>query len=190
MCQAISQASCTDFERMFPLLLIFSKFDVLQYASAPETLVEALSILSILINRFPAHMANVMATRPPLMTLAPLLSYPRPLVRKRAIFTLAQLIPMSPPGMFSELLATSVLPSLSQKDANVDKQRTTVHLVAAIARHSSLQISLVLPDIVPKVLEIVQKDDDELREGSLQVSPWFGFASQSDVASRHWKLLC
>jgi cullin-associated NEDD8-dissociated protein 1 len=120
-------------------------------------------------------MAYVTATQPPLMALAPLLSYPRPLVRKRAIFTLAQLVPMSPPELFSELLATNVFPSLSQQDVNVDKQRTTVHLVAAIARHSPLQIGLVLPDIVPKVLEIVQKDDDELREGSLQVGLWFGF---------------
>lgn len=52
---------------------------------------------------------------------------------------------------------------------SVDKQRTTVQLVAAFVRQSASQIAPVLGDIVPGILKAAQRDDDELREGSLQV---------------------
>ena len=51
----------------------------------------------------------------------------------------------------------------------MDKQRTTVHLVAAVVRQSPISITGVLGDLVPGILTAVQKDDDELREGCLQV---------------------
>ncbi|KAG6856601.1 hypothetical protein H0H87_002693 [Tephrocybe sp. NHM501043] len=133
----------------------------------PEALVETLSILSILISRFPALLSGATLIPPPLVVLAPLLSHSRPVVRKRAIITLSQYIPISPPELFHELLKANVFPFLDES-ANIEKQRTTVQLVAAVARHSPLQIAPVLSQIVPGVLKAVQKDDDELREGSLQ----------------------
>ncbi|KAG6910631.1 hypothetical protein DXG01_009140 [Tephrocybe rancida] len=133
----------------------------------PEALVETLSILSILISRFPALLSGAVLDPPPLVVLAPLLSHARPVVRKRAIITLSQYIPISPAELFHELLRTNVFPFLDEL-ANIEKQRTTVQLVAAVARHSPLQIAPVLSQIVPGVLKAVQKDDDELREGSLQ----------------------
>ena len=45
-----------------------------------------------------------------------------------------------------------------------------MQLVAAVARHSPLQIAPVLGQVVPGILKAVQRDDDELREGGLQVS--------------------
>jgi cullin-associated NEDD8-dissociated protein 1 len=45
----------------------------------------------------------------------------------------------------------------------------TVQLVAAVVRQSAGQIASVLGDIVPGILSAVQRDDDELREGCLQV---------------------
>lgn len=101
--------------------------------------------------------------------LAPLLSHARPVVRKRAIITLSQFIPISEPKLFNELLNSDVFPHLDGS-ANIDKQRTTVHLVAAVARHSPNHIAPILNQIVPGILQAVQKDDDELREGSLQVT--------------------
>lgn len=53
--------------------------------------------------------------------------------------------------------------------ASIDKQRMTVHLIAAVVRQSAGQIAGVLGDIVPGILKAVQRDDDELREGCLQV---------------------
>jgi cullin-associated NEDD8-dissociated protein 1 len=89
-------------------------------------------------------------------------------VRKRAIITISQFIPISQPALFSELLIADVLPNLTAS-ANLEKQRTTVQLVAAVARNSPSQIAPVLSKIVPGILQAVEKSDDELREGSLQV---------------------
>lgn len=129
---------------------------------------ETLSILSILISRFPLHLSGSNFDPQPLTVLAPLLSHPRPVVRKRAIITLSQFIPISQPELFSSLLNSNVFPFLDSS-ANLDKQRTTVHLVAAVARHSPLQIAPVLNQIMPGILKAVQRDDEELREGCLQV---------------------
>ncbi|KAL0578835.1 hypothetical protein V5O48_003159 [Marasmius crinis-equi] len=133
----------------------------------PEALVETLSILSILISRFPQHLSSETLSPPPLVVLAPLLSHPRPVVRKRAIVTLSQFIPISQPGLFEDLLKTHVLPHLAP-NANLEKQRTTVQLIAAVAKHSPAQIAGNLGEIVPPIVKAVQRDDDELREGCLQ----------------------
>ena len=126
-----------------------------------------MSILSILISRFPNNLANATFSPPPLTALAPLLDHQRPVVRKRAIITLSQFIPISQAALFTELLKTKVLPNLAPS-ASLEKQRTTVQLIAAVARHSPTQIAPVLSDIVPGILKAIQKDDEELREGSLQ----------------------
>jgi cullin-associated NEDD8-dissociated protein 1 len=70
--------------------------------------------------------------------------------------------------LFDALVSNEILPHLSE-DAALERQRTTVLLVAAIARTSALQIAPNLGNILPGLLRAVQKDDEELREGSLQV---------------------
>ncbi|KAJ3873718.1 armadillo-type protein [Lentinula edodes] len=132
-----------------------------------EALVETLAILSILISRFPSHLSASSLTPHPLAVLVPLLSHPRPVVRKRAIVTLSQFITISPPELFSELFTDNVLPYLGPS-ANIEKQRTTVNLVAAVARHSPSQLAPMLSEIMPGIVKAVQREDDELREGCLQ----------------------
>ncbi|TFK28383.1 TIP120-domain-containing protein [Coprinopsis marcescibilis] len=136
-------------------------------STPPETLVETLSILSILISRFPNHLSNATWTPQPLRVLPPLLTHARPVVRKRAILTVSQFIPISQRALFDDLLSSIVIPNLAP-NANVEKQRTIIQLVAAIARHSPSHIAPVLEDIVPGILKAIQKDDEELRESSLQ----------------------
>jgi cullin-associated NEDD8-dissociated protein 1 len=131
-------------------------------------LIEVLSILSILISRFPSNLAGATHHKSPLKVLAPLLSHPRQVVRKRAIVTISQFIPLSPRPLWTELLQKDILSSFAAGVA-VDKQRTTVQLVASVARHSPLQISPVLDEIVPGILKAIQEDDEELRENGLQV---------------------
>ncbi|KAJ3996104.1 armadillo-type protein [Lentinula boryana] len=133
----------------------------------PEALIESLAILSILISRFPTQLSASSLTPPPLQVLVPLLSHPRPVVRKRAIVTLSQFIPISPPELCSELFSNNVLPYLVPS-ANIEKQRTTVQLTASVAKHSPSQISPMLSDIVPGIVKAIQREDDELREGCLQ----------------------
>ncbi|KAG1837537.1 hypothetical protein C8R48DRAFT_751631 [Suillus tomentosus] len=114
-------------------------------ASTAKTLIETLSMLSILITRFSAHVSDPALSPHPLPAIAPLLSHSRPAVRKLAILTLSQYIPVAPPVL-----------------------RTTVHLVAAIVRQALQQLTSVYNDIIPGVIRAVQRDDDELREGCLQ----------------------
>ena len=71
--------------------------------------------------------------------------------------------------MFTDLLQTSVVPNLIPSGPGLDKQRTTVQLVAAVARHSPAQLAPALNNIVPGILHAAEKDDEELREGALQV---------------------
>lgn len=140
-----------------------------QTDTPPETLLETLSTLSILIVRFPAHFADPSLTPQPLIAIAPLLTHARPAVRKRAISTLSQFIPVAPPELFSTLLENNILPLLLP-NANPEQQRTTVNLVAAIFRQSPQQLTRSLGDIVPGLLQAVKRDDEELREGCLQVA--------------------
>lgn len=146
----------------------------LQPSIPPETLIETLAILSILITRFPAYLSDPNLAPPPLTVITPLLSHSRIAVRKRAITTLAQFLPLSQPQYFSDLLKTLIIPNLS-RSAELDKQRTTVQLVAAVARHSPHQIAPVLNDIVPGILKAVSTEDEELRESGLQVRIVGGF---------------
>ncbi|KAI0757560.1 TIP120-domain-containing protein [Daedaleopsis nitida] len=131
----------------------------------PETLMETLSILSILITRFPGYLANVEPA--PVPVLIPTLNHPRPAVRKRAITTLAQFLPYTQPENFATLLNANILPGLASS-ANIEKQRTVVQLVTAVARHSSGQIAPALGEITPSILKDSQRDDEELCESCLQ----------------------
>ncbi|KAH7922400.1 ARM repeat-containing protein [Leucogyrophana mollusca] len=146
----------------------------------PETLIETLSILSILITRFPAHVSDPSLTPQPLPTITPLLSHTRPAVRKRAILTLSQFVPVAQPKLFANLLEVNVMPNLAP-GASADNQRTTVQLVAAVVRQSPQQLSLVLGDIIPAILKAAQRDDDELREGSLQALETLVLRSPAEV---------
>lgn len=53
--------------------------------------------------------------------------------------------------------------------APLDSQRTTIQLIAAIARYSPQIISPLLGELLPGILKGASQDDDELRESSLQV---------------------
>ena len=138
----------------------------MQSTTPPETLIETLAIFSILITRFPAYLTNVEPQPVPVLT--PVLDHPRPAVRKRAITTLAQFLPHSQPQLFATLLSTNILPGLAP-NASIEKQRTVVQLVAAVARHSPHQIAPALNDITPSIIKDSQRDDEELRESCLQV---------------------
>lgn len=118
------------------------------------------------MTRFPAYFSS--STSLPLPLLTPLLSHPRPVVRKRAITTIAQTIPLSSSDSFSDLLKTEILPNLAQNAPN-DKQKTIVQLVSSVVRLSTQQISSVVGEITPAVVQSLQKEDEELRESCLQV---------------------
>ncbi|KAI9065798.1 ARM repeat-containing protein [Trametes sanguinea] len=154
----IAQKAC---EKLTPKLLA----QLQNPNTPPETLIETLSILSILISRFPGYLSNLEIK--PILVLTPMLSHPRPAVRKRAITTLAQFLPYSQPQQFAELLNSFVIPGLAPT-ANLEKQRTVVQLVAAVARHSPAQITPALSEVTSSIIKDSQRDDEELRESCLQ----------------------
>ena len=133
-----------------------------------DTLIETLSILSILVTHFPTYVSSLFLSPPPIQTITPLLTHARPAVRKRAIVTLSHFVPLSAPELSGQLLSTVIIPNL-QTAAPVEKQRTTVNLVAAIARASPQRLASGLGAIVSGILRVVDQDDEELREGALQV---------------------
>lgn len=65
-------------------------------------------------------------------------------------------------------MAGSVLPTLAP-NTSVEKQKTTIQLIAAIARHSPTQIAPYIKDIVTNTIKALARDDEELKESSLQV---------------------
>lgn len=156
----------------------------------PDTLMETLSILSILVTHFPTYVSSLSLSPPPIQTITPLLIHARPAVRKRAIVTLSNFVPLSAPELSVQLLSTVVNPNL-QLSAPVEKQRTTVNLVAAIARASPQRLASGLGAIVPGILRVVDQDDEEVREGSLQVNSSFGLPSSLySKISRPWNRSC
>jgi cullin-associated NEDD8-dissociated protein 1 len=139
----------------------------LKPSTSPETLIETLMTLSILIGRFPAILSSTKLNPPPLTVIAPLLSHARPAVRRRAIATLAQFVPISSPSLFSELLHKEIIPAVVSS-TGVEKQQTMVQLIAAVARQSPGPISPALQEIIPGALKAIEKDNDDLRESCLQ----------------------
>ena len=128
--------------------------------------------MTILISDFPAYVTALELNPPPLVVIAPLLTHARPAVRKRATQTLAQFVPLSSQDLFDGLLASNIRTNLAPT-VGLEQQRTVVNLVAAIARVSPQRIAPALPEVVPAILKALGRDDDELRESSLQVRTSF-----------------
>lgn len=66
------------------------------------------------------------------------------------------------------MLKAEILPNLALT-APSDKQKTTVQLVSSVVRFSTQQISPVVGQIAPVIVQSLQKEDEELRESCLQV---------------------
>jgi cullin-associated NEDD8-dissociated protein 1 len=103
-------------------------------------------------------------------------------VRKRAIITLAQVVPISPPQLFSEILRQEIIPLLAP-GTSLDRQRTTVQLITAVARHTPGQIAPFVNQIVPGIIEATKRDDEELRESCLQALEALVLRCPTEVAS-------
>ena len=137
-------------------------------STPPETLIETLSILSILISRFPSFVSTAAVQSLAIDVMAPLLNHPRPAVRKRTIVTLSQFLQTMPQALFMEVYKTTITPGLSGA-LGLEGEKTIVQLISTIARHSPQKLSVVLGNIVPIVLQDTSKDDEDLKDNALQV---------------------
>ncbi|KAG8864313.1 hypothetical protein FRB96_006134 [Tulasnella sp. 330] len=136
-----------------------------QPATPPDSIMETLSTLSVLVARFPQQATS--AANDPIKVILPLTSHSRAAVRKRAITTLAQYVPYAPPAEFPELMKSTITPSLAAS-ASIEKQQTVSQLVGAVARYAPTRVAPVLGDIIPGLLAAAQREDSDLCEGCLQ----------------------
>ncbi|KWU42987.1 TIP120-domain-containing protein, partial [Rhodotorula sp. JG-1b] len=143
-------------------------------ASSAELVVDSLDLVSDILSRFESTVrSNTHLQQSILKATTPLLSHGRPAVRKRAVAALATLIPTTTTAssnVFDTLVSTTILPTLqaSTSTRGDDQFRTSVSLVAALARSAPTRIGPRVAELVPLVLVGATKDDDEAKEGVLQ----------------------
>lgn len=139
-------------------------------ASSAELLVDSLDLVSDILSRFESTVrSNPHLQQSILKATTPLLSHGRPAVRKRAVAALATLIPTTASSnVFDTLISTTILPTLQATTGGDDQFRTSVSLVAALARSAPTRIGPRVAELVPLVLAGANKDDDEAKEGVLQ----------------------
>lgn len=85
------------------------------------------------------------------------------------LISLAQFLPGASAEITHNLLRNVIVASLINLSTLVTTQRTTIQLLAAIARFSPSVIVPILSDVVPGILKASSQDDDEQRESSLSV---------------------
>lgn len=158
---ALAKFAC---DSLAPKLLV----QVTDPSSSQELLIDSLDVLSDLFARFPRSvLENAQLQKTGLQSMLPLLSHPRVAVRKRATTALGALAAHSSSETFTQL-STKVSVDLSEEaKSDVDRTKTVVQLVGALARSSPRRVGRRLPEFMPRVLATASRDDDELREASL-----------------------
>ncbi|CAO1637772.1 unnamed protein product [Parajaminaea phylloscopi] len=135
--------------------------------SSQELLIDSLDILTDLFSRFPrAVLENSSLQKVGLHFLVPMLSHSRMSVRKRTTNALSALAAHSASDIFTQL-STTISVDLSET-TDLERSKTVVQLVGALARSCPRRLGRRLPDFMPRILQIVHQDDDELSEISLQ----------------------
>lgn len=146
-----------------------------QSTSSAELILDSLDLLSDILSRFCSTLSSNTALQTSILrACTPLLSNGRAAVRKRTVSTLAILINTSSgsPALLNGFLEDTILPSLKGDDS--EKLRTSISLVGALARTAPAQLSPKVGELVPLVLAGSAKNDEEGKEGVLQVrSPFF-----------------
>jgi hypothetical protein len=141
-----------------------------QSTSSAELILDSLDLLSDILSRFSSTLSNNTALQTSILrACTPLLSNGRAAVRKRTVSTLAVLINTSSgsPALLNGLLEDTILPNL--KGSNSESLRTSISLVGALARTAPTQLSPKVGELVPLVLAGSANNDDEGKEGVLQV---------------------
>ncbi|PWN22206.1 TIP120-domain-containing protein [Microstroma glucosiphilum] len=135
-------------------------------AASQELLIDSLDVLAEIFTRFSSTiLENSQLQKLGLQSLLPLLEHSRVAVRKRATLALSVLAANSSSETFTQLSTTA---STSLSSSDVDKRKTSVQLIGALARSSPRRVGRRLPEFMPKIIEAAGTDDDELRETTLQ----------------------
>jgi len=135
-------------------------------ASSQELVIDALDVVSEIINRFPGYIAsNAHLQVQILQSALPFLRHTRPAVRKRALAVLGALGPNCASEVFTQL-AKDMSDDLDNSSLEIN--RTVVQLITTLARTSARRLGRRLPQFMPRIIDKLKIDNDELRETVLQ----------------------
>lgn len=141
--------------------------DVIQKQADIPVQLEALDILSDILNRFGNQLTKFYNSIQE--ALLPLLESQRSAVRKRAITALAHLLTCCEIELFDETI-TFLLKRLTEHSKNdFTLVPTYIQCIAAVSRLCGQRFGTHLQQIVPFIVELSAKNDDELKEYCIQV---------------------
>ncbi|GAA5932570.1 hypothetical protein JCM1841_004316 [Sporobolomyces salmonicolor] len=143
-------------------------------SSSAELLIDSLDLLSDILSRFESTVRTLPALQQSILkAVIPLLGHGRAAVRKRAVMTIATLIPTTASSkLFGNLLSQTLLPCL-RAPASSEQLLTSISLISSLARTSSAQLDPHCAEIVPLVLAASERDEGgeaaevEVKEGVL-----------------------
>ncbi|OZJ05135.1 hypothetical protein BZG36_01399 [Bifiguratus adelaidae] len=141
--------------------------DILQNPKASyETQLEILDLLSDILFRFGSSM-KADGLVPIQKALIPLLTHPRPAVRKRAVVAIGNLAAQTPEELFEKMISQLLNDVKTTKSQ--DQLKTLVQCLGNLSRNSAQRIGKHISEFVPQLLQYTKKtDDDELRDNCLQ----------------------
>ncbi|GAA6006246.1 hypothetical protein JCM11491_002083 [Sporobolomyces phaffii] len=148
-------------------------------SSSAELLIDSLDLLSDIVSRFDSTVRGLPQLQSKILQASvPLLGHSRAAVRKRAVGTIATLIPTtsSSSQLFPSLLSDTLLPALSSSNtsASPDSLLTSISLISSVARSSPSQLGPHVSTLVPLILSAMsstqyegEETEIEVKEGSL-----------------------
>ncbi|PWY98205.1 TIP120-domain-containing protein [Testicularia cyperi] len=135
-------------------------------SASQELLIDSLDILAEVITKFaPAVAQNLQLQKTILNSVVPIMAHSRAAVRKRSLAVLGALGSCATSDIFTQL---SVHVSHDLQSGSLEQCKTAIQLIAIFARTSPRRLGRRLPEFMPQVIDATAKDDDEVREVSLQ----------------------
>lgn len=128
-------------------------------------MLEALEILSDLLNRFGFTLANYHSNIQE--ALIPHLKSQRLAVRKRAITALSYLTMCCSQQLYN-VIVNELLKELANNSIDVSTARTYIQCIAAISRQAGHRFGEHLEHVIPNVVKYAHNEDDELKEYCIQ----------------------
>ncbi|KAH8556542.1 armadillo-type protein [Umbelopsis sp. PMI_123] len=129
-----------------------------------EVYMDSLDTLSELLGRFGSLIPSEQQLQIQ-KVLLPLLSHPRPAVRKRTTVTIGHLVTHISEQQFESLVAF-LLEKFNQNQDSSDRLRTLVQTTGVLSRYSASRLGAHIPQFLPIIITYASSEDadDELRE--------------------------
>ncbi|GAA5975297.1 hypothetical protein JCM5350_006418 [Sporobolomyces pararoseus] len=171
-------------------------------SSSAELLIDSMDLLSDIVTRFDSTIRGLPQTQSKILKASvPLLSHSRAAVRKRAVGTIATLIPTtssSSSQLFPKLLSETLLPALKSNGSSTspDQLLTSISLISSVARTSPSQLGPHISTLIPLILEAIsstkysgEETEIEIKEGGLTCLESLVLKCKEELKSSHQGLV-